>query len=90
MTAPQRVDPARVRKANRARLVAAVAVRLAFAAAVMLVAGLLANLGVIADRWQVLAPCGVILLVLAIPVMLAAGNLADMYRQSANGTGGER
>ncbi len=80
MTAPQRVDPARIRKANRARLVAAIAVRVTFAATVALIAGLLANLGVIANRWQVLAPCGVIVGVVSIPVMLAAGQLAERYR----------
>ncbi|MET8278343.1 hypothetical protein [Micromonospora sp. NPDC005174] len=85
MTAPQRVNPARIRKANQARLVAAVALCVNLAASFMLLAGLLAHLDVIADRWQVLAPAGVIVLMVAFPISLAAGQLADRYRQPAGG-----
>lgn len=81
MTAPQRVDPARIRQINRAQLVA----NTTFAAHVVLVMaavpGLLAKLDVIPYRWDWLAPVGVVGGLLAFVAYRLADQLADRYRQ---------
>lgn len=90
MTAPQRVDPARMRKAIRAQTIADVATYAIWAAVALMLAGLSTHLGYLDERWAVLAPVGVILLVLGGPVSLAGGQLADLYRQPSVNSEDER
>lgn len=84
MTAPQRVDPARIRQHVRARTVAKAADIVLTVLVLAFAVGMLAKLGVIADRWEVLAPIGGVGALLAFIVAGLADQLADRYRQPAD------
>lgn len=87
MTAPQRVDPTRVRRAKRAQTIADVATLAIWAGLALMAAGLLANLGQFNAKWEPLAPAGMLVMLPAFIVSLLAGQLADRYRQPNGGDG---
>lgn len=74
MTAPQRVDPTRIRRANRAQTVADTAVVTIWVSLLAVAAGLLAPNPAL--LWS-----GVIAIIPAVVVSIVASHLADRYRQ---------
>ncbi|MEV0214350.1 hypothetical protein [Micromonospora sp. NPDC050695] len=90
MSAPQRVDPARIRRANRAQTVANIATAVIWAGLALMVAGLLANAGAISGKWIPAAPLGMLVMLPSFVVSLLAGQLADRYRQPVNDGEGEQ
>ncbi|MCG5464279.1 hypothetical protein MED01_002445 [Micromonospora sp. MED01] len=74
MTAPQRVDPARIRKANRAQTIAGVAT-------VAIWIGLFAVVGGLFTATAALWWVGLMVGVPAVAVSIVGGHLAGRYRE---------